>query len=247
MLQWGRLVVDDSKAKEAEFYRRIAELRSKSNQFPWSTGEIPVFEIPKDQTKLYADSEAEDAEITDEQLERRVLMDLVAPTYNFRTFYKRLNYELKRANRYDRSLSLLIVAVDGLDDILKSRGMETADSIVAASAAVMLTSIRDIDLIGRCREDSFGIILPETPRSGAEVAAERIRTRLENFEVVAKGRSYLVNVSIGVSCFAGRPLTDSGYGQGPAVEEVFGCAARAVMECMDNGGNGIVFADDSSQ
>lgn len=237
-------MVDDKKAKEAEFYRRIAELRSKNNQFPWSTGEIPVFELPREQTKLYADSEAEDSEISEEQLERRVLMDLVAPTYNFRTFYKRLNYELKRANRYDRTLSLLIVAVDGLTDIANSRGMEVGDSIVAASAAVMLTSIRDIDLIGRCREDAFGIILPETPRSGAEVAAERIRTRLENYEVVIKGRSYLISVSIGVSCFSGRPLVDSGFGQGPAVEEVFGSAASAVMACMQNGGNGIRFADE---
>lgn len=235
---------DDKKAKEAEFYRRIAELRSKNNQFPWTTGEIPIFEIPKEQTKLHADAEAEDSHMSIDEVERRVLMDLVAPTYNFRTFYKRLNYELKRANRYDRALSLLVVAVDGLQEIGKSRGMEVHDNIVAASAAVMLTSIRDIDLIGRCREDAFGIILPETPRSGAEVAAERIRTRLENYEVVIKGRSYLVSVSIGVSCFSGRPLVDSGYGQGPSVEDVFGCAAEAVMVRMEHGGNGITFADE---
>lgn len=234
---------DEKKAKEAEFYRRIAELRSKNNRFPWTSGEIPIFEIPKEQTKLYGDSEAEDAEMSADELERRVLMDLVAPTFNFRTFYKRLNYELKRANRYDRCLALLIVAIDGLEDISRVRGMEVQDNIVAASAAVMLTSIRDIDLIGRCREDAFGIILPETPQPGAEVAAERIRTRLENFEVVIKGRSYLLSVSIGVSCFAGRPLVDNGYGHGPAVEDVFGSAAAAVMKRMKLGGNGITFAD----
>lgn len=235
---------EEKKAKEAEFYRRIAELRSKNNQFPWTTGEIPIFELPKEQTKLYGDSEVEDGAISNDELERRVLMDLVAPTYNFRTFYKRLNYELKRANRYDRALSLLVVAVDGLDEIGKARGLEVRDNIVAASAAVMLTSIRDIDLIGRCREDAFGIILPETPRSGAEVAAERIRTRLENFEVVIKGRSYLLSVSIGVSCFSGRPLVETGFGQGPSVEDVFGCAADAVMVRMKDGGNGITFADE---
>jgi diguanylate cyclase (GGDEF)-like protein len=237
-------VSEEKKAKEAEFYRRIAELRSKNNQFPWTTGEIPIFELPKEQTKLYGDSEVEDSAVSADELERRVLMDLVAPTYNFRTFYKRLNYELKRANRYDRCLSLLVVAVDGLDDIGKARGLEVRDNIVAASAAVMLTSIRDIDLIGRCREDAFGIILPETPRSGAEVAAERIRTRLENYEVVIKGRSYLLSVSIGVSCFSGRPLVETGYGQGPSVEDVFGCAADAVMVRMKGGGNGITFADE---
>lgn len=238
-------MTDKKKEKEAEFYRRIAELRSKNNQFPWTSGEIPIFELPKEQTKLFADSEADGSEMSNEELERRVLMDLVAPTYNFRTFYKRLNYELRRANRYDRKLTLLIVAVDGLDEIFRIRGPEVRDNIVSAAAAVMLTSIRDVDLIGRCREDAFGIILPETPRTGAEVAAERIRTRLEEYEVVVKGRSYLITASVGVACFLGKPLVETGYGQGPSVEEVFGAAASAVMKCMKNGGNEISFADDN--
>lgn len=234
---------DDKKAKEAEFYKRVAELRSKNNQFPWTTGEIPVFDLPKEQTKLYGDAEAEEAELTFKELEHRALMDLVAPTYNFRTFYKRLHYELKRAYRYDRSMSLLIVAVDGLDDLYRINGMNARDTVVAATASVMLRSIRDVDLIGRCRDDAFGIILPETPRSGAEVAAERIRTKLENYEVTSDGKSFRVSASVGASCFAGRPLVDDS-GQGPTTEDLFGKAAQAVLIRIKSGGNGVTFADD---
>ncbi|HEY9787759.1 MAG TPA: diguanylate cyclase [Candidatus Obscuribacterales bacterium] len=241
-------MADDKKKKtqEAEFYRRVAELRSRNNQFPWTSGEIPVFELPAEQTKLYADVEADEAELTMAELEKRALMDLIAPTYNFRTFYKRLHYELKRANRYDRQLSLLIVAVDGLDEVFKTLGVDDGDIVVAAAAAVMLKSIRDVDLIGRCRDDAFGIILPETARSGAEVAAERIRTKLEHYEVAGKRRMFVITASIGVSCFTGRPLVDSADGQGPSVQDMFGKAAAAVLKQMRAGGNGITFADEDA-
>lgn len=237
-------MAEDKKAREAEFYKRVAEHRSKNNQFPWTGGEIPVFDLPREQTKLYGDVEAEEAELTAQELEKRALMDLIAPTYNFRTFYKRLHYELKRANRYDRSLALLIVAVDALDDLYKRHGLETRDVIVRKAASVMLTSIRDVDLIGRVRDDAFGIILPETPRSGAEVAAERIRTKLDSLEIKGQGKSILITASVGVSCFEGRPLVEPEYGQGPTVEDVFGKAAQAVLVRIKTGGNGVTFADD---
>lgn len=88
------------------FQKRLAELRAKNNQFPWNMSEEPDFEIPQEQSKLFAERSIEDPSLTDDEVERRALLDL--NSYNFWSFYKRLNYEVRRAVRYKRPLSLIL-------------------------------------------------------------------------------------------------------------------------------------------
>src|ERR1700679_700829 len=101
--------------REQLFQKRLAELRARSNQFPWNLSETPDFDIPKAQSKLFAERSIEDPSLSDEEVERRALLDL--NSYNFWSFYKRLNYEVRRATRYKRPLSLLFVTIDELDAI----------------------------------------------------------------------------------------------------------------------------------
>lgn len=234
---------DKKKTQEQEFFKRVAEVRSQSKEFPWTTPEIPQFELPAEQTKLWAEIELEDPNLSDEEAEQRALYDLISRTYNFRVFYKRLAYELRRANRYDRALSLLLIAVDGLDRVNKQFGIEPRDVIVTETARVLLACIRDVDIAGRCREDAFGVILPETPRGGAEVAAERIRTRLEYMNIDTNHQRFTITVSIGVSWFQGRPLVDEPFGgQSPDAEELFGRAAGGLLQRIKEGGNGVTYS-----
>lgn len=218
--------------REVLFQRRIAQLGFQRQQLPWNMSEKPQFNLPVEETKLYAERELESA-ITEEESERRVLMDLLSQTYNFRTFYKRLHYELKRARRYKRSLSIVLVAIDRLEVISRQFGPDTADASVQATARVLLNSIRDVDIPGRCREDTFGVILPETGLEGAEVAAERIRTKLEQFSVRTQWQSITITVSVGAACF---PETST------QLDEMFAQAAEALLSSMQKGGNGVIFA-----
>ncbi len=215
---------EEKKAKEAEFYRRIAELRSKNNQFPGQQAKFLFSSCQRSRRSFMATARWKTVPSSADELERRVLMDLVAPTYNFRTFYKRLNYELKRANRYDRALSLLVCRSRRIWTISgKARGLEVRDNIVAASAAVMLTSIRDIDLIERCREDAFGIILPETPqiRRGSRRRTHSNQAS-KNCEVVIQRTQLLYSASVLASlAFREDHLSKPAFGQGPVGRRCF--------------------------
>jgi len=211
--------------REALFQKRLAERRAEHNQFPWNTGgETPVFDIPRSESKLFADRSIEDASLSDEEVERRALLDLTS--YNFWTFYKRLNYEVKRARRYKRDLTLLLVAVDGLHEIAENRGMQAENTIILSCGRVLLGSIRDVDIAGRCRDDTFGVILPETPVSGAEVAAERLRTKMEEHSVMHLEKRIAITVSVG-----GTNLLDND----PQADIIVARAIEALKQSMING------------
>ncbi len=105
----------ENKAKEALFLKRLDDLRAKNEQFPWTAGgEEPQFDIPREQSKLFADRAVEGPDISDAQLEHRALLDLTSLSFNFKMFYKRLHYEIQRAARYKRDLSLCLIAIDEL-------------------------------------------------------------------------------------------------------------------------------------
>ena len=188
---------EESYRREALFQKRLAERRAEQNQFPWSTGggDSAEFDIPKEESKLFADRSIEDSSLTDDEVERRALLDMTS--YNFWTFYKRLNYEVRRARRYKRDMALLLVAVDGLHELSQRFGMQLENTIILSSGRILLGSIRDVDIAGRCRDDTFGVILPETPMSGAEVAAERLRTKMEEHTVMHGHERISITVSVG--------------------------------------------------
>ena len=187
--------LSEREERERLFQQRLAELRARNNQFPWSLGETPDFEIPQEQSKLFADRYIEDPSLSDEEVERRALLDL--NSFNFWSFYKRLNYETKRAIRYKRPLSLLFVTVDRLDRVLDHHGMPGENAVILACGRALLGCVRDVDVAGRCRDDSFGVILPETPPAGAEIAAERIRTKMENLGVDLGNTTIFATVTVG--------------------------------------------------
>lgn len=216
--------------KEFLFLQRVAELRSRHDLVPWGGGDVPQLAIPSEESALYADREAEGPEISDAELASRALLDLASQTFNFKSFFKRLNYELKRSKRYKRDLSLLLVGIDDWPNLLSKYGTESGDAIISQAAKVLLSSVRDVDIPGRCREDAFGVILPETPPLGAEVAAERIRTQLENVLVTFTWKAFPITVSIGISSF---PQS------GDEPDLLFASAAEVLLKVMAEGGNKI--------
>ena len=221
---------DDNKySREALFQKRLADLRAQNDQFPWSLSEVPTFDIPREQSALFADRSIEDPSLSDDEVERRALLDLTS--YNFWTFYKRLNYEYRRAARYKRDMSLLLVAVDGLNEITNTHGLQIENAVILGAGRVLLGSIRDVDIAGRCRDDTFGVILPETPTSGAEVAAERLRTKMES-HVVTHGELRLpITVSVG-----GSSLSEGVTGADQLTAE----SIEALRDCMEAGGNSVM-------
>lgn len=220
---------DDDYSREALFHKRLAEKRAENEQFPWSISEVPEFEIPKDQSKLFADKSIEDPNLSDDEIERRALLDLTS--YNFWSFYKRLNYECRRATRYNRELSILLVCVDQLKAVSSHYGLNVENDVILSAGRILLGCVRDVDIAGRCRDDTFGVILPETPIAGAEVAAERIRTKMEDNELTIDGDTYSFTVSV-----AGTSVSESSK----PVDQLVAGVINTLKVCFNEGGNTVM-------
>jgi diguanylate cyclase (GGDEF)-like protein len=233
MYEDPRKQVFENKAKEALFLKRLAELRAHNAQFPWTLGEAPQFEISREESKLFAERAVEGPDVTDAQVEYQALVDLTSLSFNFKIFYRRLHYEIQRARRYRRDLSMCLVAIDNLEGINGTSGSEGKRAVIEEVARILLSSIRDVDIAKRCREDCFGIILPETPVTGAEIATVRISTKMEQLEIPTLPKVKRITVSIGGSSFPAN---------GDSVDELFAHAASSLEVAMKSGGNVVSFA-----
>jgi diguanylate cyclase (GGDEF)-like protein len=113
--------------------------------------------------------------------------------YNARFLKQRLNEELSRSLRHNLELSLIVVDIASVD---KERAMKNA-------ARVLVSSLRDIDLLGRSGDAEFCLVLPSTPLKEGSSVAERIlrsiRERFVSGKVKYNGKS--MSVYAGISSF----------------------------------------------
>lgn len=119
--------------------------------------------------------------------------------YRYLNFHDQLTGLYNRAfleeemKRYDDSgqapLSLIMADLNGLKLINDSRGHGEGDRMLKTIAAILKSTCRRGDLIGRWGGDEFVILLPRTPESGAEEICRRIQQRCRRDRPGEKGVS----------------------------------------------------------
>ena len=94
-----------------------------------------------------------------------------------------LHAEVARSNRYGRSLAIVLVELEGAEEV----------STLAIAATVIVGSIRVTDQAARYSARCFAVVLPETDDAGAQVVGARLRAAVP----CALGNS--VGVRVGTS------------------------------------------------
>jgi len=121
---------------------------------------------------------------------------------NRRAFNNALEAETRKAARYDRPFSILMMDSDDLKTVNDEFGHAVGDKLIITIAQVVQESLRKTDVLARYGGDEFVAILTETPEDEAIEAAERIRASVENTSFSSKGKRVSSTISIGVSCFS---------------------------------------------
>jgi diguanylate cyclase (GGDEF)-like protein len=137
-------------------------------------------------------------------LQSRSATDTVTGLYGRWYFYERLYAEVARARRYGQPLALVMTEVDAEEEVLHTHGPAFRDAVLAATARLLLASLRDrVDVACRLGAGRFALLLPSTPPGpeAAGLVAERIRHRvastpLADDELGVLGRH---TVSLGVA------------------------------------------------
>lgn len=102
--------------------------------------------------------------------------DPLTGLYNHRYFYHLLETEVKRARRYSRPLSLIMLDIDHFKQFNDRFGHLAGDEALRCLAQILRKNSRGVDMVARYGGEEFAIILPETDLAQAAVQAERLRT-----------------------------------------------------------------------
>jgi len=84
--------------------------------------------------------------------------------------------EVARATRYKRPMTIVLLDVDGMDNILRVWGGEVAHHTLRETAQCLRRMARTSDHLTRIGASRFGILLTETDEIAAINFIERIRT-----------------------------------------------------------------------
>jgi diguanylate cyclase (GGDEF)-like protein len=138
-----------------------------------------------------------------EEAERLSITDGLTGVFNRRYLALSLRREIERAQRFGRSLSLLMIDIDRFKDINDEHGHQRGDEVLVDLARRVLGEIRSqIDHFARYGGEEFVILLPETPCEGALRVAERVRRRIgERPFASSTGPPLRVTVSIGAAAY----------------------------------------------
>jgi diguanylate cyclase (GGDEF)-like protein len=139
-----------------------------------------------------------------EQLLHETITDGLTGVYNQRHFRKILHQETERAHRSGEPLSILMIDVDRFKDYNDTFGHEFGNEILRKISALILDTIREIDILARYGGDEFAVILPRTSAEQSLVLAERILAGVA-MQVASKTQAEVtvpkLTVSIGGASF----------------------------------------------
>ena len=133
-------------------------------------------------------------------LEKLAITDGLTRLYNLRHFYKQLEIEIDRCNRYGHSLALLLLDIDHFKMCNDTYGHLEGDKVLVRLGQIIKICLRTMDSAYRYGGEEFTIILPETTGKEANNVAERISASVESerFSTEA-GEDFSITISIGVT------------------------------------------------
>ena len=137
-------------------------------------------------------------------LKRDALSDLayrdgLTGLFNRRYFDGKLQEEMDRCQRYSRPLSLILGDIDHFKHYNDVHGHQQGDEVLKSVAQIVMGCCRFSDIPARYGGEELGLILPETNAQGAFLAAEKIRTHIEQNASKIAGET--VTISLGIATY----------------------------------------------
>jgi len=161
--------------------------------------------------------------------------DSLTGLHNRRAFEERVARALGGKRAGDMPMSLLFIDLDYFKQVNDSAGHAAGDELLRQLAGLMLSRIRDSDLLARLGGDEFGVMLTACPHGVAERIALAIRDGIANWHFTWEDRGHRVGASIGVVHV---PPTWA------SLDECLAAADAACYKAKQNGRNTIVIHQD---
>jgi diguanylate cyclase (GGDEF)-like protein len=201
-----RKVLKSTKAKQspATHDKKIFIPLKVANNVLGMMGLVGVHKLSRNHRKLISTMANQIAlslkNLTEHQrIQELAITDELTGLHNRRAFQKALDRELRRSRRYQKSLSLIMLDVDGFKGINDTFGHQEGDNVLKFLAAYLQGAVRDIDFVARYGGDEFAVILPETKAKEAAILAERLKRMIKDCPFAIAGSHQTITLSAGVT------------------------------------------------
>lgn len=134
-----------------------------------------------------------------DRLRELVDIDDLTGLYNMRSIYQKLENEIGRAKRYNRSISVVMMDMDNFKEVNDTNDHLFGSFVLSEVGKLIRNNIRSIDFAARYGGDEFLIALSETGLEGAQLLAERIRQVIAAYTFEKDGNSIRLTASIGLA------------------------------------------------
>ncbi|MBU1453544.1 MAG: GGDEF domain-containing protein, partial [Proteobacteria bacterium] len=175
---------------------------------------------------------------TEKQFHHQLYHDALTNLPNRSLFQERLRLALCQVRRYNHSLAVMFLDIDGFKEINDSFGHAFGDTLLQTFSARLKSCLREGDTLARISGDEFTILIPLiTSRMDTKKIAQKI---IKEFEIPFQTEHHeiTIGVSIGIALSPGDSDSD---------EELIQKADLAMYYVKHHGKNGFAYCEESER
>ena len=175
------------------------------------------------------------------QTHRLSISDGLTGLFNQTFLFEILDIETKKAQRYNQIYSIIFLDVDHFKHYNDHNGHLLGSETLRRIGQIMKKTFRVTDSLAKYGGDEFAVVLPQTDKVGAYLAAERLRENIEKepFPGASKQPGGKVTISLGISGFPEH---------GDTWETLLEKADSALYQAKESGRNrSLIYNDDENK
>ncbi len=151
----------------------VINVTNKQDQKEFSDEDVQMLKAVADQAAVA---------VNKAQLWDMAVTDSLTGLYVRRYFMAKLQEEIRRAERYNRVISIVMADLDQFKNVNDSYGHDAGDRVLQAIGNFLQNNIRDVDIVARYGGEEFVMMIPEAAQEAAFSLSERLRHQISRIE-----------------------------------------------------------------
>lgn len=219
--------VSSGREFNAEVHKQVQEIEATVDEAPESSQLKQQIQVRLDAIRRHLDQYRNSEESRQQQLEARLahlnnqihdmesegehlrerlqekheqaVRDPLTGLHNRLAYDERVIQEIARWKRYGQAMVLMMIDVDHFKHINDEYGHKAGDKALVLIADQLKNNLRESDFLARYGGEEFVVLMPETELEPAVVAAEKLRTAVEQSQFHYQGAQVSITVSAGLA------------------------------------------------